>query len=208
MEKQMKEKFIGIGLGAGAALTLGIVWTDAAHAFSLGSKVTVTNLLKTVDDEGNEQFKIFEKTSDPVTVGVQKELTQFGGIWDIDFDSNSISLTLNSKFRNVVSGDDVYRFLSSDFDQTGPMPTVSIFSFENFSYQPLARFRSANELEVVFPLGFAPNGLLPPPQGSIPNFKTELSVEPYAVPTPALLLGLIGIGLAALRKHRNGDNDS
>ena len=43
--------------------------------------------------------------------------------------------------------------------------------------------------------------------GSIRNNNTQIAVETREVPTPALLPGLLGLGVAASRKRRSGDED-
>lgn len=205
----MKKRCVGIGFGVSAALAWSVVWPDPAWAFSLGSSVTASNNLKYIDEKGEAVLIPFEE-SGPFEVRAGVELQQFGGIWDIDFGDNALLFTLNSKFGNVVTGDDVYRFLSPALDQMGQPPTISLLSFTDFSpdNRPFARFRRADVLEVVFPLGFAPKGLLPPQTGSTPQIRTELPVKPYAVPTPAFLSGLLGMVLAVLRRHGICDDDS
>lgn len=203
----MKERLTGIGLIVGTALTLGVVWAAPAHAFSLGSTVTVQNFLR---DSTTLKENAFQGPANVAVIqGQEPQLVQFGGIWNIDLGNNSISFTLNSKFGNVVSGDDVYRFSTSDFGQLSQLTKIEIFSYANFSAdkRPFAKFRSVNELEVIFPLGFAPDGLLPPQPGSTPGLVTQLPIEPYAIPTPALLPGLLGMGLAVLRKQHRDDKD-
>lgn len=202
----MRERFIGVGLGVGVALTLGIAWTDSAHAFSLGSEVTVENFLRNTIT--NKEVGFQGPTVERVVDGQEPRLVQFGGIWDINLGNNSITFTLNSAFENVISGDDVYSFTSSALDSTNQLPTITILSFTEFSAKnrPFARLTSRDELEVVFPLGFAPGGLLTPTEVSRPTFSTDLTVKPYAVPTPALLPGLVSMGLAVLRKRREDKN--
>jgi hypothetical protein len=204
----MKEKFIGVGLGVGAALTLGIVWTDSAQAFSLGSSVTVTNLIKDVDTPAETLFDV----SDPKVVGEGLELTQFGGIWNIDFTENSVLFSINSRFGNVVSGDDVYRLKALNFGKPGQKSLTSL-KFASTGRVPFLEPPQANPLtgdsfEVIFPLGFAQN-LTTIPVGEL-AFRIDLTIvelPPTPVPTPALLPGLVGMGLAAWRRHRIGDQN-
>ncbi|WP_035987217.1 PTPA-CTERM sorting domain-containing protein [Leptolyngbya sp. KIOST-1] len=213
----MKERLAGIGLTVGTALILGPVWANSAQAFSLGSPVIVENFLV---DSDNPSIRIPYEGTIPIVQGPTRvvvtppnpdsneptiELKQFGGIWDIDLDDNFISFSLNSLFTNVSTGTDVYRFIGPN---TGKIPTIKIFSFTPFSSKenerPYARFTAGEQLRVdlVFPRLFAPGGLLPPEPGSTPMFVTNVQVEPHAIPTPALLPGLVGMGLAALRKQR------
>ncbi len=208
----MKERLTGIGLAVGTALTLGMIWADSVQAFSLGNTVTVTNLL----DKNDLDPEIFQGPTDVVVVGSDIELEQFGGIWDIDLGDNSISFTLNSLFGNVTSGKDIYRFLAPSFGQPGQnsvtgfevTPLAGSLAFRE-GKNPVVELLAGNRIDVVFPLGFAP--------GDAPNltsisgqlgFKIDLTVEPIPIPTPALLPGLVGMGLAAWRKRRGGDQDA
>lgn len=206
----MKERWIGVGLGVAAVLALGSAWTDSAQAFSVTSQVTVENFLRDPQTSARIPYTgTVPIVQGPVTVSVDSsgpELLQFGGIWDIDLGDNFILFTLNSAFENVRSGDDVYSFQSADLDQMGNFPAIEILSFTAFSSnnRPFARFIGSNKLEVIFPRGFAPEGLLAPEDVSKPTFTTNLPVEPYTVPTPALLPGLVGMGLAVWRR-RNSD---
>ncbi|MBE9138307.1 PTPA-CTERM sorting domain-containing protein [Nodosilinea sp. LEGE 07088] len=166
----------------------------------------MTNLL----DKGNLGTDIFQGPEDVVVVTPGLELVQFGGIWDIDLDDNAISFSLNSIFGNVESGNDIYRFEAPNLYQPGQLPTINIFSFAAFSpdNSPFARFTGSNKLEVVFPLGFAPEGLIPPQPDTPLAITTTLPVQPFVVPTPALLPGLIGMGLTIWRKQRRDDDAS
>lgn len=208
----MKERLAGIGLAVGTALTLGMIWADSARAFSLGSTVTVTNLLNK-KDLGTE---IFQGPTNVVVVESDVvELERFGGIWDIDLGDKSISFTLNSRFGNVTSGEDIYRFLAPSFGQQG---RNSVTGFEVTTLQdslafregkdPVIKLLAGNWIDVVFPVGFAPGNT--PDLTSIPGqlgFTIALTVEPTPVPTPALLPGLVGMGLAAWRRRRDDDQD-
>jgi hypothetical protein len=217
----MKERLIGVGLGVSAALTLGISWTDSAQAFSLNSQVTVENFLAIPGtstkipyggsvpiEQGPIDVVVTSDTTDP-------ELSRFGGIWDIDLDDNSISFTLNSLFSNVASGDDIYRFKAPSFGLPG-QNSVTGFTVTPlagglaFSKNPVITRMAGNWIDVVFPVGFAPDDV--PDLTSIPGqlgFKIDLTVEqtpgPTPVPTPALLPGLVGMGLAILRQRRGDD---
>ncbi|PSN14606.1 hypothetical protein C7293_10865 [filamentous cyanobacterium CCT1] len=196
----MKERFMGVGLGVGAALTLGIVWPNSAQAFSLGRSVTATNTIKMVD---TQEEKIFEAPR-TVTVGSGLELEQFGGIWDINLNNNSILFSINSRFGNVTSGDDIYRFMAPNFGGPGQKLLVGanplFLGKVDFKIRPTITVLSGNWLEVVFPLTFAQD-LASIPDGDL-SFRIDLKVqEPTPVPTPALLPGLMGMGLAALRKR-------
>ncbi|WOD37728.1 PTPA-CTERM sorting domain-containing protein [Nodosilinea sp. E11] len=200
----MKERSIGIGLGAVALLTLGALWPDSAQAFSLGTPVTVTNIL----DRGALGSDIFQGPTDVVVIGDEVELSQFGGIWDIDLGDRSISFTLNSLFGNVTSGNDIYRFLATDFGEPGQYAVTgfTVIPQENsleFAINPIVRQRGNNWIDIVFPLGFAPG--TQPNLTAIPGqlgFRVDLTVEPIPIPTPALLPGLMGMGLAILRQRR------
>ncbi len=204
----MKEKSIGIGLVAGAALTLGIGWADSAQAFSLDSSVTVTNTIRNV----NTQVETVFRTPQTKTVGSGLELQQFGGIWNINLDENSILFSLNSEIRQVISGDDIYRFKALDFGGLGQSSVtdfnVTYLGKVSFFKNPSFDVKNGNLLEVIFPLGFAAN----PDLRSIPDgdlaFRVDLTVTPpdpvpTPVPTPALLPGLVGMGLAALRRRQD-----
>jgi hypothetical protein len=201
----MKEKSIGIGLVASAVLTLGIGWADSAQAFTLDSSVTVTNSIRNVDT----QLETIFETAGPITVGSSPGLQQFGGIWDITFSNNSVLFSINSMFGNVVSGDDIYRFKALDFGGLG-QSSVTDFSVTglagSFIKDPMVSVKTGNLLEVIFPLGFATN-LASIPDGDL-AFRVDLKVEspdplPTSVPTPALLPGLVGMGLAALRRRQD-----
>lgn len=207
----MKERFIGVGLGVSAALALGVVWTDSAQAFSLGNTVTVTNLL----DKGDLGTDIFQGPTDVVVVEPSLELNQFGGIWDIDLDNNSISFTLNSRFGNVTSGNDIYRFIAPSFGQPG-QNIVTGFTFTPlqgslaFRENPVISLLAGNQIDVVFPKGFAPGD--EPDLTDIPGqlgFTVNLDVAstPTPIPTPALLPGLFGIGLAVWRRRTSDRAD-
>nr|WP_242023856.1 PTPA-CTERM sorting domain-containing protein [Nodosilinea sp. FACHB-13] len=210
----MKERLTGIGLILGTALTLGVVWADSAHAFSLNSEVTVENFLvfpgtstkipyggSVPIEQGPIDVVVSSDTTNP-------ELSRFGGIWDINLGNNSISFTLNSLFSNVTSGDDIYRFKAPSFGLPGQnrvtgftvTPLAGSLAFGN---KPVITRVAGNWIDVVFPVGFAPGNqpnltLIPGQLG----FKVNLEVEPTPVPTPALLPGLVGMGLAALRQRR------
>lgn len=212
------ERLIGVGLGVGVALTLGISWTDSAQAFSLNSQVTVENFLvfpgtstkipyggSVPIEQGPIDVVVSSDTTNP-------ELSRFGGIWDINLGNNSISFTLNSLFSNVTSGDDIYRFKAPSFGLPGQnrvtgftvTPLAGSLAFGN---NPVITRMAGNWIDVVFPVGFAPDN--EPDLTSIPGqlgFKIDLAVEPTPVPTPvptpALLPGLVGMGLAILRQRR------
>lgn len=201
-----------MGLFVGTALTLGMIWADSAQAFSLGKTVTVTNLL----DKNDLDPEIFQGPTDVAVVGAAVELTQFGGIWDIDLGDNSIAFTLNSRFSNVASGNDIYRFKAPDFGLPG-QNSVTGFTVTPlpgslaFGTNPVITRVANNWIDVVFPLGFAPDNepdltLIPGQLG----FKIDLAVEPTPVPTPvptpALLPGLVGLGLAVLRQRRGNSS--
>ncbi|MBD2231067.1 PTPA-CTERM sorting domain-containing protein [Phormidium tenue] len=207
----MKERLTGIGLIVGTALMLCIVWADSAQAFSLGKTVTVTNLL----DKDDLDPEIFQGPTDVAVVGSEVELEQFGGIWDIDLGDNSILFVLNSRFSNVASGQDIYRFKAPDFGLPG-QKSVTGFTVTPllgslvFGKAPMITQVANNWIDVVFPLGFAPDNVTDLTQ--IPGklgFKIDLTVEPTPeptpVPTPALLPGLVGMGLAILRQRREDD---
>jgi MYXO-CTERM domain-containing protein len=203
----MKERWIGVGLGVGAALTLGVVWTDSAQAFSLGSTVTVENFVinpntsERVPYTGDEDI---EQGPVDVLVSPGQELTQFGGIWDIDLGDSAISFSLNSIFGNVESGNDIYRFIVSDFGGVDHYSLVgaTVNTFGNFSADklPFAIIQAGNQLDIVFPLGFAP-GNFTEMSGEL-GLDIALDIQSTPVPTPALLPGLVGLGLAALRQRR------
>ncbi|MBE9160150.1 PTPA-CTERM sorting domain-containing protein [Nodosilinea sp. LEGE 06152] len=212
----MKERFISVGLGVGAALTLGIVWTDAAQAFSLNSAVSVKNILREAGTQNEIPYTgevIFNRGPSNVVVGSGRELTQFGGLWDIDLDQASIRFTLTNQvqFNNVTSGDDVYSFLAPNFGALG-QNSLAGFKFvplgsSAFIRNPSINTLTGNKLEVVFPVGFAQDLALIP-KGSL-DFRIDLMIdEPTPVPTPALLPGLVGMGLAVLRKRQNDDNQA
>jgi hypothetical protein len=208
----MKEKLAGLGLAVGTALMLGMILADSAQAFSLGNTVTVTNLL----DKDDLDPEIFQGPTDVAVVGSNIELEQFGGVWDIDLGNNSISFTLNSRFGNVTSGKDIYRFLAPSFGQPGQnrvtgfeiTPLAGSLAFRK-GKDPMVKLLAGNRIDVVFPLGFAPGDA--PNLTSIPGqlgFKIDLTIEPTPVPAPALLPGLVGMGLAAWRKRHGGDQDA
>jgi hypothetical protein len=201
----MKERLTGIGLAVSAALTLGTIWADSAQAFSLGSSVVATNTIKRVNTQGQAEEIIFE-TSPPKTVGSEIELIQFGGIWDIDLTGSSVSFAINSRFGEVVSGDDIYRLEALNFGSLG-QSSVKGFNLVylgnpvfNEGKGPVLKLTRGKVLEVLFPLGFAQNLNLIPRENL--SFRIDLDVEPpTSVPTPALLPGLVGMGLAVLRRR-------
>lgn len=208
----MKERLTGIGLAVGAALTLEMLWTDAAQAFSLGSSVVAINSIKTVNTQGQTKEIIFE-TSLPITVGSGTELVQFGGIWDIDFTGSSVSFAINSRFSSVVSGDDVYRLEALNFGGPGQRSVkgFNLVYLGNPVFEkdkgPVLKLTGGNILEVLFPLGFAQDLNLIPRENL--SFRIDLAIEPpTSVPTPALLPGLVGMGLAVLRKQRRAERDT
>lgn len=224
----MKEKFIGIGLGVGAALTLGIVWTDSAQAFSLGNTVTVENFLvgsEFIDPTSPElidpnsparipytgNLPIQQGPTPAIVVTPGQELSSFGGIWDIDLGDNSISFKLNSLFGNVTTGNDVYFFTAPGFGQPGQKRVTGVTAnFQNslaFRRVPIIGVQEGNKIVVIFPTGFAPADQ--PDLTQIPgalSFQLALEVEATPVPTPALLPGLVGMGLAVLRQRREDKN--
>ncbi len=202
----MKEKSIGIGLVASAVLTLGIGWADSAQAFSLNSSVRVTNTIRNVDTQEEKVFR----TPQTKTVGSGLELQRFGGIWDIDLDANSILFRINSEFRNVTSGDDIYRFEALGVGGPGQSSVTGFketyLGSVSFLQKPSFGVKTGNLLEVIFPLGFATN-LASIPKGDL-AFRVDLKVTPpdpvpTPVPTPALLPGLVDMGLAALRRRQD-----
>lgn len=206
----MKERFIAVGLGVSAALTLSIGWTDSAQAFSLGSSVSAINSIKTVSTPVEI---IFFDESEPKEVGPGLELPQFGGIWDIDLSKNAVLFNLNSRFGNVVSGDDVYTLKALTFGGPGQSAatdfSVTYLGDRAFNQNPVFDLIGGDTLEVVFPLGFAQNLTLIP-QGEL-AFRVDLTVEQIpsaSIPTPALLPGLVGMGLAALRQQRKANNQA
>ncbi|MFQ4135397.1 PTPA-CTERM sorting domain-containing protein [Nodosilinea sp. PGN35] len=156
-----------------------------------------------------------------VTVGSGVELTQFGGVWDIDLSANSILFDLNSVFGNVTSGNDVYRFRALNFGQPGQslVTSFAVTALGDFAFRipPIVNLIGGNEIEVIFPRGFAfpipgPNE---PRDPNAPNLTTvdlglriDLVTAPAQIPTPALLPGLMGMGLAAWRRHRRDDQDT
>jgi hypothetical protein len=202
----MKEKSIGIGLVASAVLALGIGWADSAQAFSLDSSVTVTNSIRNVDT----QLETIFETAGPITVGSSPGLQQFGGIWDITFSNNSVLFSINSRFGNVTSGEDIYRFEVLGFGGPGQSSVTGFketyLGSVSFLQKPSFGVKTGNLLEVIFPLGFATN-LASIPKGNL-AFRVDLTVKPpdplpTPVPTPALLPGLVGMGLAALRRRQD-----
>ncbi|WP_017299285.1 PTPA-CTERM sorting domain-containing protein [Nodosilinea nodulosa] len=209
----MKERLVSTGFVLGTAVILGGVWLSPAQAFSLGSSVTVTNSIR---DVNTQQETVFVDPLNPqtVTVGAGLELEQFGGIWNIDLNNNSILFSVNSRFGNVTSGDDIYRFLTPDFGGPG-QNSLTGFTFVplgnlGFDQNPAITVLANNWLEVVFPLGFTDQDLTKL-SGQDLAFRIDLTVEPPTpipspVPTPALLPGLVGLGLAVLSKKREGDS--
>ncbi|MGG6237639.1 PTPA-CTERM sorting domain-containing protein [Nodosilinea sp. AN01ver1] len=210
----MKEKFISVGLGVGAALALGVMWTDSAQAFSLNSAVSVENILRepgTTNEIPYTGDVIFDRGPTDVVVGAGRELTQFGGLWDIDLDEASIRFTLTDQvqFNNVTSGDDVYSFLAPDFGALGQNSLIGYklvpLGSSAFLQNPLVNILAGNQLEVIFRLGFAQD-LASIPRGGL-DFRIDLVIdEPTPVPTPVLLPGLVGMGVAVLRKRRHDDS--
>lgn len=210
----MKERLVGAGMALGTVLALGSFWANPVQAFSLGSSVTVTNSIRDVVTKDETVF-IDPLNPQTVTVGAGLELEQFGGIWNINLDDNSILFSINSRFGNVTSGDDIYRFLTPDFGGPG-QNSLTGFTFVplgrlGFNQNPVIRVLADDWLEVVFPLGFAQN-LTSIPVGDL-AFRLDLVVEPPTpvptpIPTPALLPGLVGMGLAVLRKRREGKNQA
>jgi hypothetical protein len=233
----MKERWIGVGLGVGAALALGIVWTDSAQAFSLGSTVTVENFLRIPGTNTKipyvpdpPRLPVINQGPQDVKVGSDPTLTEFGGIWDIALSNGLISFSLNSPvFTNVTSGEDVYQFQISDFGPAGPFSLLKDKNKDKFlvtfcdscidsnvptsssavstgppcfqaGYLPFVQVKSDNQLDVIFPWTFAAGDFTKGP-GSLKVF-IAVDVSPTPVPTPALLPGLVGMGLAALRKRR------
>ena len=197
----MKESLLGTSLIAGAALALGVIWVDSAQAFSLGSPVTVTNTLLPISGPPEVPYQ----GPQTVIVGPGLELEQFGDIWDIDLGNNSILFSINSRIGNVVSGDDIYRFLAPNLGKPGQNLltgfTVVPLGRLAFNQNPTINLLAGNELEVIFPLGFAQN-LASIPDGDL-AFRINVTVdEPAPIPTPALLPGLVGMGLAVLRQRR------
>lgn len=216
----MKERLAGIGLAVGTALTLGMVWADSAQAFSIGSTVTVENYLINATTGKEDVFQ--GPTDIKVVEGQEPNLVQFGGIWDIDLDggqdSASIFFDVNSVFGNVTTGHDVYSFIAPKFGQPGQRAISSItltsLGSSTFLIFPTINRLGNNGFEVIFSQGFAfpipePNV---PPDPNAPNLTTadlrlriDLVLEPVPVPTPALLPGLLSMGLAAWRRRRDGD---
>jgi hypothetical protein len=212
-------RWLSVGFGVAAAISLGAGWTDSALAFSLNSSVTTQNFLRErgtlkIIPFSTDSGIQFERGPTNIVVGPGIELTKFGGIWDIDLSPASILFTLTQQplFSNVSSGDDVYRFLALDFGRIGQDSVVDfdVFLSDGFSTEvtkkPFVTLRGGNQLDVTFPVGFAPGGLLP---SSVEDrlFQTlklriDLTIEPTPIPTPALLPGLLGMGLAVLRKQR------
>ncbi len=212
----MKERLTGIGLAVGTVLTLGvIIWADSAQAFSLHSPVTVTNVL--IDPATGDETDFGDPID--VRVGSGVELTRFGGVWDIDLGDNSIAFDLNSIFGNVISGNDVYRFSAPKFGKPGQsiVTDFTVTALGSFAFRifPIVKLMNGNEIEVIFPLEFAFPILDPnePRDPNAPNLTTvdlglriDLTTEstPVPIPTPTLLPGLVGMGLAAWR-NRRGD---
>lgn len=202
----MKERFIAAGLGVGAALALGIAWTDSAQAFSLGTPVTVTNIL----DKTNSGEDVFDG---PETVTIVEDgvtLDRFGDLWDISLSDRSISFSLDSPFfANVTSGIDRYRFKAQNFGQVGSLSLfgAKVTTFGVFEQNPLAIIVGSDQLDIVFPLGFAAGDFRTMTGKLGLNIELDLrpTPEPTPVPTPALLPGLVGMGLAVLRR-RQGDS--
>ncbi len=132
------------------------------------------------------------------------DLMQFGGIWDIDLGHNSILLKLNSRFGNVVSGDDVYVFMAPDLNGSIKTVTATPTGRLDFAQLPMPNLLTRNQFEIVFPLGFAPGDS--PNLTAIPGeleLRIDLVIDPTPVPSPVLLPGLVGMGLAVLRGRRS-----
>jgi hypothetical protein len=190
-----------------------MIWADSAQAFSIGSSVTATNSIRDVDTQVETVFEI----SAPQTVGPGSEMNQFGGIWNIDFTGNSVLFSINSRFGNVISGDDIYRLTALNFGNPG-QNSVTGLKFASVGVVPFLRAPTANLLagnafEVIFPQGFAQN-LTTIPAGDL-AFRIDLTIVelpptpvPTPVPTPALLPGLMGMGFAAWRKRHANDQDA
>lgn len=209
----MKERLAGVGLAVSTALTLGMIWADAAQAFSLGSSVTVTNSLKTINGQGEVVEIPFEESLPKVVKSEKIELQQFGGIWNIDFTGTSVLFSINSRFGNVISGDDVYRLKALNFGNPG-QSAVTGLTFAStgvvpFLAAPQVNLLAGDSFEVIFPLGFAQN-LNTIPVGNL-AFQIDLTIVelpppvPTPIPTPALLPGLVGMGLAVWRRRRGDD---
>ncbi|MGB3202160.1 MAG: PTPA-CTERM sorting domain-containing protein [Nodosilinea sp.] len=214
MEKQMNKRCVGIGLGVGATLTFNVLWPNSAQAFSL-KKVSVENLLRDPEILPLKEIGFQGPVDVTVIQGQEPELIRFGGIWDVDLGESSIYFDLNSVFGNVESGDDVYKFKvlnSSGFGRrviTGALLTTG----GSFTFQktPVFNLLSGNKFEIVFPLEFAfpvpaPNAPRDPRASNLTNvdltLRVDLITEPVPVPTPALLPGLVGMGLSVLYKRR------
>jgi hypothetical protein len=208
----MKERWIGVGLGVGATLALGIAWTDSAQAFSLGTPVTVTNILY----KTNGPKEVFDGPDTVTVVPGGTTLKSFGQIWDIGLSDRAISFSLNSPFfADVTTGVDVYRFQARGFGRPGSYSLLGahVTPFGDFieGRLPYVVLRGKRRFDVVFPLGFA-TGDFRQMTGQLGlNIKLDIrptlepTPEPTPVPTPAVLPGLVGLSLAVLRKQRAGN---
>ncbi|MEA5449047.1 PTPA-CTERM sorting domain-containing protein [Leptolyngbya sp. CCNP1308] len=217
----MKERLTGVGLAVGTALTLGMIWADSAQAFSIGSRVTVENYL--IDATTGKENVFQGPIPVEVIAGQEPDLFQFGGIWDIDLiadltkpSTSSILFDLNSIFGNVESGHDVYSFVGQRAIKSIELTTLGS---STFLIPPTINRLGSNGFEVIFSQGFAfpiPDPSIPP-NPEAPNLtdpdtdlgvRISLVLEPAPVPTPALLPGLVGMGLAAWRRRRSGDQNT
>ncbi|MGF1518084.1 MAG: PTPA-CTERM sorting domain-containing protein [Nodosilinea sp.] len=134
----------------------------------------------------------------------EPSLMQFGGIWDIYLYENLVQFDLNSRFRNVTSGQDVYRFQSPSFEGSSRRSIATPRGDLAFAKDPEIIWLADNWFEVIFPLGFAPVDT--PNLTEIPGrlgLQIDLIVDPTPVPSPVLLPGLISMALAALRQRRS-----
>lgn len=201
----MKERLTGIGLAVGTALTLGSVWVSPAEAFSLGSTIDVTNTLAGKEFQTAPNVVVTEGSEPALLTGVSPSFG-FGDMWNIDLDNHSILFSLNSKFAALDTGNDVYKFKVINY--VGVLPSskfrvkVTQLGKYTFGKEPTIVVADDNRsLDVIFQPRFNPQNA--PFLKDIPGgLKFKVDLIPVAVPSPALLPGLVGLGVAALRKRR------
>lgn len=194
----MNLKTFGLGAVAAASVVVGSV-AAVAPAQALTLNFTGSNKLDLVG--GNEyklRFGNVETTAETDLV--------FGG--PVDINGNGNDLTLKSLSLIKTAGQEIYSLKDATalWIEAG-LPGGRTFTLTKFVLQMVGNDYVAENFTGFFspPVGGDPflGGLTT--QGTFRIRPTSFSttIESTPIPTPALLPGLVGLGVAAIRKRKN-----
>ncbi|PSN19083.1 hypothetical protein C7271_09095 [filamentous cyanobacterium CCP5] len=196
--------------GAAVLGAPGDIWNGVAGGFSgspavsnlplVDSTGTATSLTLTLPALG--YFDAGTATTQPLYSGPESALLR-----DYVFTDNAdpktidiFGLTASANYRLILYSSTNEAGRKTDFTVNGvtksvsPVATSSLSAGVNY-----ADFTSAADASGKLSFSFSGNGS----EGSLNGFQIQSVNQPTAVPTPALLPGLVGLGVAAFRKRKS-----